>query len=75
LISAFSPFAVWVDETGDLTVNVATTGDATDPDGYLVHVDGTQELPVTVDGSVLFKDLPAGEHALGLAGVARASVT
>ncbi len=56
--------------TGDLTVSVTTTGVDTDPDGYSVTVDGDGGRAIDVGGSVTVAALTAGNHVVGLAGVA-----
>jgi len=56
--------------TGGLSVTTSTSGPSPDPDGYSVTVDGDGGRPVGVDGTVAVSDLSAGDHLVGLAGVA-----
>jgi len=55
-----------------LGVQVSTTGNALDPDGYVAVVDGdpTMSKAVGINGSVTFEGLSAGEHSVELVGVA-----
>ena len=55
---------------GSLTVTTSTTGSNLDPDGYTVVVDnGAASQPIADNGSVTFTG-PAGDHTVGLSGVA-----
>lgn len=55
---------------GSLTVTTSTTGSNLDPDGYTVVVDnGAASQPIPDNGSVTFTG-PAGDHTVGLSGVA-----
>jgi hypothetical protein len=56
--------------TGSLQVAVATSGPGTDPDGYLVAVDGGQATPIGTSASVLLTGLPVGTRTVALSGVA-----
>jgi hypothetical protein len=56
--------------TGGVSVTTSTSGPSPDPDGYSVTVDGDGGRPVGVDGTVAVADLSAGDHLVGLAGVA-----
>ena len=57
--------------TTTLRVTVSTSGDDTDPDGYVVVVDGTGRLsPVPSNGSVTFSGLALGTHTIELTEVA-----
>jgi WD40 repeat protein len=57
--------------TSTLRVTVSTSGDDTDPDGYLVQVDGTgQPVRVSPNGSVSFSGLRVGAHTIDLTEVA-----
>jgi hypothetical protein len=56
--------------TGGVSVTTSTSGDSPDPDGYSVTVDGNGGRPIGVDGIVAVSDLSAGDHLVGLAGVA-----
>ncbi len=55
--------------TGDLTVTTTTGGAGTDPNGYTVSVDGVTKS-ITVNGSVTYNGLTAGNHSVGLSDVA-----
>ena len=65
-------FAITCSEiTGAIRVSVATSGEPTDPDGYVVTLDGGDPgLPVGTNGSVSFPGIPAGSHTVALTGVA-----
>jgi hypothetical protein len=71
-ISAFSPFAVWVDEadTGSVRVITTSVGARLDPDGYEVSVDDGPAGPVGVNDTLTVSSLGAGSHLVGLSGVA-----
>src|SRR5687768_6219659 len=56
--------------TGGVNVTTATTGVAPDADGYTVTVDGNERGAIPADGSVAVAGLGAGDHLVGLAGVA-----
>ena len=56
--------------TGDLTVTTSTSGPSPDPDGYSVTVDGDGGRAIDVTGSVAITDLSAGDHQVGLGGIA-----
>jgi hypothetical protein len=55
--------------TGNLTVTTATGGAGTDPDGYTVTVDGAGQ-PIAINDTHTFTGLVAGDHSIGLQGVA-----
>ena len=55
---------------GSVEVSVATVGDSPDPDGYLVRLDQTAGVPVPSNGTVTFAAVAAGEHEIGLSGIA-----
>src|SRR2546428_6332181 len=55
--------------TGDLRVTTTTGGAGTDPNGYMVSVDGVTKS-ITVNGSVTYNGLTAGNHSAGLSDVA-----
>jgi TolB protein len=55
---------------GTLLVTVSTTGATLDPNGYAVEVDGLELEQVELNGSVEVVDLPPGEHAMAVTGVA-----
>ena len=56
--------------TGGLSVTTATSGVSPDSDGYTVTVDGNVAGPISAEGSLAVADLGAGDHLVGLAGVA-----
>ena len=56
--------------TGGLTVTAATSGEAPDPDGYSVSVDGTDRGPLGANASVTLTGLTPGSHVVGLGGIA-----
>src|SRR5439155_1615301 len=49
---------------------VGTSGSDIDPDGYTVTVDGSVSQSVGANGLVTFTGLAAGDHTVGLSGVA-----
>ncbi len=71
LISAFSPFAVWIDDPDTAFVEIVTRteGASPDPDGYAVSVDGGAEQPLGVNDTLRLT-VVAGVHAVQLSGVA-----
>jgi hypothetical protein len=56
--------------TGSIRVTTATTGADLDPDGYAIKVDAGAGWPGPVNGATIIANLPAGEHAVALEGVA-----
>jgi hypothetical protein len=70
--TASTSFAVTCAALGDLQVNVSTTGQNLDPDGYTVTLDGTTSQPIAINGSVTFTGLVEGDHTVELSGVAAA---
>jgi hypothetical protein len=56
--------------SGTLVVTTTTTGQPADSDGYSVSVDGGAGRPIASDGSLVVPDVAAGEHRLGLSGIA-----
>jgi N-acetylneuraminic acid mutarotase len=56
--------------TGSLQVSSSTNGPSTDPNGYGVNVDGTDRGFLTPTGELTIDGLPAGDHLIGLSGVA-----
>lgn len=56
--------------SGTLQVTTETTGQATDPDGYLVGLDGVQSRAIGINGSVTFTGVSTGGHTVALSGIA-----
>lgn len=55
---------------GSVEVSVATVGDSPDPDGYLVSLDQAAGVPVPSNGTITLAAVAAGEHEVGLSGIA-----
>ena len=54
-------------DTGTIQVEVATSGEGTDDDGFTVSLDnGAVTEAIDVDGSVTLEDVDAGEHSVEL---------
>jgi hypothetical protein len=58
--------------TGRLELTTHTTGRDLDPDGYTLSVDGADATPLPANGTVSVTGLTPGDHAVTLAGGARA---
>jgi Tol biopolymer transport system component len=56
--------------TGSLTITSATSGPATDPDGYTVAVDGANRGALGGNGAVTLSGLQPGSRTVGLSSVA-----
>lgn len=56
--------------SGTLVITITTTGEPADPDGYTMSVDGETGRPIGSDPRLVLPNVPAGEHRLGLGGVA-----
>jgi hypothetical protein len=56
--------------TGDLRVNVTTTGPEPDADGYIITYDGFAVAYLPSNGGVTLSFVPVGPHTIGLTGVA-----
>jgi probable HAF family extracellular repeat protein len=56
-------------KTGNLEVTT-TTGASADPDGYVILLDGAERGPIGATGEAGIDALPAGDHLVGLSGVA-----
>lgn len=56
--------------TGAIQLTTVTTGMDTDPDGYMVSLDGGAAQAIGNDDTALFEPLAAGGHTLELSGVA-----
>lgn len=62
------------DTTGELIVTVVTSGDTTDPDGYVIAAGGLEHRRVSASGSVVMGRLPAGQHNVSIADVSELCV-
>jgi Tol biopolymer transport system component len=56
--------------SGSLEITSATSGASPDADGYTITVDGTDRGTLVATGAVTLNGLPAGDHSVGLSGVA-----
>jgi hypothetical protein len=56
--------------TGSLSITSATTGPSPDADGYTVLIDGAERDALAPNAAVTIDGLTAGDHQLGLNGVA-----
>ncbi len=56
--------------SGNIELTVATTGESPDPDGYTVSLDGGNGQPVASSGTIRFAGVIAGDHRVGLTGIA-----
>jgi hypothetical protein len=56
--------------TGSVSVTTSTSGTVPDPDGYDLTLDGHAGRPIGLDESIAVSELAAGDHLIGLAGVA-----
>jgi WD40 repeat protein len=56
--------------TGIIEVHAATSGVDLDPNGYTIQVDGGTPQPLTINGTVRFPGLAAGDHSVTFAGAA-----
>ena len=56
--------------TGNLTVTATTTGSTLDPDGYTLIVDGAGRGTLNGSSPITISGLAAGNHSVGLDGVA-----
>jgi Tol biopolymer transport system component len=52
--------------TGSIRVSITSSGDAPDPDGYVIRLDAVEQQPVPVNGTVSFEAVPAGTHTVAL---------
>jgi hypothetical protein len=57
-------------DTGTITVRSVTLGNASDPDGYTITLDGSEREAVEGNGTVTLETLPPGTHTVGLSGLA-----
>lgn len=56
--------------TGSVQVNMSTTGDDLDPNGYTLRLDGGSGLAVGINGTRTFSDVVIGEHEVQVDGIA-----
>ena len=56
--------------TGGVTIIASTTGVSPDPDGYTVTLDGADRGALGVSGDITIDALAAGDHVVGLSGIA-----
>lgn len=56
--------------TGGMSVTTTTTGVSPDPDGYVVTVNGSEAGTIAAEGTLAVAGLGAGDHVVGLAGIA-----
>ena len=69
-VGASDPVEVTVSApAGAIQVRAATTGEGTDPDGYLVDVDGGGRGTVEANGTLLVEGLTFGAHTVTLTGI------
>ena len=57
--------------TGSIEVAVTTSGEAVDPDGYTVSVDGSAGRAIAVEGNLTVEDVSVGVHSVALQGLAQ----
>jgi Tol biopolymer transport system component len=55
---------------GSIEIHTTTTGESPDPDGYTVALDGGIELSIAANGVTAFTGVTAGDHRVGLTGIA-----
>jgi Tol biopolymer transport system component len=55
---------------GSLSITSATSGSSSDPDGYVVFIDGTDRGVLGANAGVTVGQLVPGSHVIGLGGVA-----
>ena len=77
------PVTLLADETADLTftvtcslppaqagfLNITASTTGTDPDGYLVSVDGGAVQPISLDGTMTIGNVAIGSHTIELSGL------
>jgi hypothetical protein len=56
--------------TGSLTISTSTTGSEADADGYAVSIDQGTETAIPSTGTLQRDDVEAGNHSIGLSGIA-----
>jgi hypothetical protein len=56
--------------TGAISVSTTTGGLHLDPDGYTVSIDGGAGHPIGINGTFTVPNLPVGDHALEVTGLA-----
>ena len=53
---------------GTVAITISTTGTSSDPDGYVVTLEGTGGRSIGSDESLLVENVPAGYHSIVLSG-------
>jgi len=53
---------------GSVAITISTTGTSSDPDGYVVTLEGTGGRSIGSDESLLVENVPAGYHSIVLSG-------
>jgi hypothetical protein len=56
--------------SGSVEVSTSTAGTGSDPDGFVVLLDGTERGAVAVGAAAMVSGVPAGSHSIGLTGLA-----
>jgi hypothetical protein len=56
--------------TGTIEVTTSSSGSPPDPDGYEVRLDGADAQPIGTGATLALPRVPAGDHTVGLAGLA-----
>ena len=59
-----------VASTGAIRVSASTAGADLDSDGYAVQLDGGAQVPIAINGAVVFRALAPGDHSVALSGLA-----
>jgi hypothetical protein len=68
--TAHVAFAVTCTEHGRIRIDMHTTGDPVDPDGYTISLDNARRQSVPVNGTFVFHDLSSPFHSVRLDGLA-----
>ncbi|HET6836488.1 MAG TPA: hypothetical protein VFH24_00525 [Gemmatimonadales bacterium] len=69
--TTISDFAVQCGATsGTITVSSVTTGEGSDPDGYDVLLDGSEQGTIGMNATTSLSGLTPGSHTVGLTGIA-----
>jgi TolB protein len=56
--------------SGSIEVTTTTTGVSPDPDGYAISLDNGSGQPIASSGTIRFASVTAGDHRVGLTGIA-----